>query len=397
MQFKWGWIPLLFSTNIFAVASLPYIPPTYNLDQGSYEVKIKSSYFMSSGYTTPDGDLIDLQEGEGYATTNLGFEGHYGIGPQTQIGVGLNARYNQSIQIVDSEENPLSKFGMESLYLKVLYTWPEIEGLKYGINFHYGGTLFANETYDANTADYIILGDEGPYYGVGTAVTYTTADRNLFSFSADYRKPGKDLSAEIFSQVKGALMWRRLALWGGWEMNSSMNQDQYTNNPSEKPAQWVGPTAMYNSINRSWSAAIVGLGFSIGDKWRMEIEAKSRLSAKSADFGNELLITLASRKDKVIQYQDHRSQFKQYKVEAAITKSKGNAVIIDKGQANGVSKGMRFDLYKFDYLGGNKLIAVAYVVKASAKKSILKIVTWYEKLPLDDSIVVRGGQVDKEY
>jgi hypothetical protein len=395
MRTSFALLILVFSGQLLAQAARPYIAPTNNLTKGSYEISANLSHFMTTENVNSNGKLLELLEGESFSSTNLSFIGRYGFGEHTQLSAGFNTRYNQSVEIVDSQENPQTESGVESVFVEAMYTFDRIAQLEYALKFSYAMTPFQNPNYDATNANYIILGDVGPQIIAGGGISYITPTENSFSFEAYYRNPGAEISDEFYTKTTGALVWRRLAVYAGWEQVMSLNNDQYTNNKASKPDQWTGPTELYNSINRSWSGAFVGLGLSVGKQFRLNLEGKTRISANSTDFGNTFLVSIATRSDSVINYAKKNATFKQYRVEANVEQAKGDTILIDKGARNGVTQGMRFDIFKFDYMGGNTLVAVGYARKISNAKAIVKIVKWYKRTKLDgDSIIVRGGQLE---
>jgi hypothetical protein len=118
----------------------------------------------------------------------------------------------------------------------------------------------------------------------------------------------------------------------------------------------------------------VGLNFAFSHVWRVEFKVSRVVSGRSTDLGSGFGINLVRRMDqsdeKIVD-----SQFKTYDLEATVTKvsDKKTYVVIDKGLNDDIEKGMRFDFFEFDYVGGNVLIARGVVLKVSADKSIVKL------------------------
>ena len=48
-------------------------------------------------------------------------------------------------------------------------------------------------------------------------------------------------------------------------------------------------------------------------------------------------------------------------------------MVVDKGLADDIVKGMRIDFFEFDYIGGNVLVASGVVIKINAETSIVKV------------------------
>src|SRR5690606_13236319 len=127
----------------------------------------------------------------------------------------------------------------------------------------------------------------------------------------------------------------------GGETNISLEGDPYEGSSDTRPPMNTGGTLLYNSTNRSWMAASGGAGLALGEKWRVEVVGKKYIKGSSIDLGDEILIRLARRSESDNRYKNYDSEFKEYRVEASIEKvAKGEkGVIIDKGLADGVSKG----------------------------------------------------------
>ena len=69
---------------------------------------------------------------------------------------------------------------------------------------------------------------------------------------------------------------------------------------------------------------------------------------------------------------------------------RGKFVKIDRGVASDVEKGMKFDIYRTDYFGGNKLMATGVVYQAGADWSIVKLVKKYGAGSLKKGDTARG-------
>lgn len=117
------------------------------------------------------------------------------------------------------------------------------------------------------------------------------------------------------------------------------------------------------------------------------------VSGNSTDIGTAFGASLIRRvEDKSQDRPDQR--FKEYDFEAAVTKvsPKKKYVVIDKGLADDVAKGMKIDFFEFDYVGGNILLARGIVFKTKADSSIVKITNLYNsKKELKEGVVARGS------
>jgi hypothetical protein len=172
---------------------------------------------------------------------------------------------------------------------------------------------------------------------------------------------------------------------------SSLGNDAYEDAPLERPV-WNAQTNLYNSENREWITPYAGINFSIGETWRLEFRGSQVVSGRSTDLGTTFGVNLIKRVDKSpVILTD--SKFKSYDIEANITKlsPKKGYVVIDKGVGDDVTKGMRFDFYEFDYVGGNVLVATGIVIQAKSETSVVKISHKYNaKKEIKEGLVGRA-------
>ncbi len=86
------------------------------------------------------------------------------------------------------------------------------------------------------------------------------------------------------------------------------------------------------------------------------------------------------------------SEFKEYGIDASIIKTspRGLFIKIDHGVAQDVEKGMRFDIYKTDYFGGNLLIAEAVAFEVGNDWAILKVVKTFRDVPIEKGQAARS-------
>lgn len=389
-------IAISISASSLALGQTPYVSHTDTLTDGSNEIELRSSLFQTTNRVTPDALLNQLQNGESFQSLDFSLGGSYGFTSTLQGSLGINYRSNTSSHFIGSDLETVQTTGPESAWVGFRYNWPRVEQIQYAIIGQYNQRLFTNEIYTVGTSiSKLALADDGPNALFGLGMSYYTLSQNFFSGELLYRNPGTDISSEIVLRGEYAVLWKKFAALVGFESVTSMNQDAFSDDFENKPLIANGATAMYNSVNRSWLAGTVGLGFSLGKLWRLEFKATNILNGVSTDLGTRYTINFARRTSNTNSFEEKNQSFKQYTVDAVVTKvsKKGSGVVIDKGIAAGVEKNMKVDFYHFDYLGGNELIASGFVIKATASKSVVKITRRFSNRPVKEGTIARGGLI----
>ncbi len=389
-------LSILFLYPTIVLGQTSYLSKTQSLVKGGSEIGIVSKSFSPTIHADSRGDLIKFEQGESYFRSELEFQGKYGFTNNFQVSFGARGRLNQSSQTYNTQELSFVASGIESGFVQLLYSFDMDDGVQYSLEANYRNSFYTNEAYTSDVEpDHIVLGDGGSDVSVGFGFTYYTKSQNFLSSKFLYRNPSEELSSEILTEVEGAIVWRYFAMIFGVENVYSLNGDPYASDPTSKPKISTGSTYDYNSINRSWTAPYVAMNFALGDKWRLELGAKSKVYGVSTDLGSELLISLHRRNSKVDNFKQKNDAFKQYKIDGVVKKisKKRTAAVLDVGLQEGLEKGMKVDFYHFDYLGGNKLIASGFVVKVSLSKSIVKITRRFSKLRVEEGTVARAGLI----
>lgn len=380
----------------FLHAQTPHTPYTQTLTKKGNEFGIETIYFQTATRADKDGKEYDLQNGESFNRIDLLLYGKYGFTDSFEMSLDVRARRNAAtLNNSDGDQESLESMGLQSAGVGFKYAWPYSSGWQWAVEANYRNSFYTNPDYDVNKPKDIVLGDDGQEISIGFGVTYLTQANNFLTGRALYRNPDTQLSSEIFLQLEASLNWKYFSIFGGGETNISLEGDPYEGSSDTRPPMNTGGTLLYNSTNRSWMAASGGAGLALGEKWRIEVVGKKYMKGSSVDLGDEIMIRLARRSENNNRYKNYDSEFKEYRVEASIEKvAKGEkGVIIDKGLADGVSKGMKFDFFKFDYLGGNILVASGYAIKVTSSKAVIQITSRYQDDKIDDSIVVRGGLI----
>ena len=85
-------------------------------------------------------------------------------------------------------------------------------------------------------------------------------------------------------------------------------------------------------------------------------------------------------------------RFKEYLVEGTVLKlsPRGKFIKIDQGLSNDVTKGLRFDIYKTDFFGGNVLVAAGIAYEVGSDWAIIRLVKRYEKIQIKKGFTARG-------
>ena len=384
---------LFFCLKIGAQTS--YIAPTQMLHKKGYQLGISGGQFLSSEKIDSNGQKIEFQDGEKFNSTHAEVAGYYGLLENFQIGGGARFIQNNSSTFdpLTSENENESSSGIQSTFVSMMYGFKPVGKLLYTIEGLFRYMPYTNEESDASSTGALILGDQGNEISAGLGLRYSSATNNSLTVRSGYRKPGDDLSPEIYWQVEGALVWKYIALVAGGNGILSTHNDPYGNDPLKKPTYNTGNTSLYNSTGRELLAPYLGLNLAPGKSWRVEFRVSQVVSGQSTDLGTGFGISLIRRVD------ENKSgaldiKFKEYDFEGSITKvsPKKGYVVIDKGIGDGVQKGMKIDFFEFDYIGGNILIAQGIVVRSKSNTAIVKISRLFNtKKVLKQGIVARGS------
>jgi len=385
----------LLSVGLNSFAQVSYVPFAKTLSKKGYQLSFSGDVFTSSERRDKDGENIKFNNGESFSRTQFEFNGQYGLMNNFLIGGGLRLRQNNSVGLdsVSSEKESETSSGVESTFVNFLYAFKPTRRLQYAFEGLFRYRPFTNkESSDGTPSGSLILGDSGNEYAAGLSVTYSSPKDNFLSGKVLYRRPGADLSTELFWQVEGALVWKKVAFLGGAEGISSLNNDPYESDPTDRPVLNTGSTFLYNSSNRELLAPYVGINLSFWKEWRVELKGSQVINGQSTDLGSNFSFTFVRRVEENKTVRIDRS-FKNYDFEGTIIKvsPKKQYVTIDRGLTSDVEKGLKIDFYEFDYVGGNILLARGVVIMTKSESSVVKITHHYNiKKPLKEGVVARG-------
>lgn len=384
----------LFVSQAYAQnAPTSYVAPTKVLKAKGYQLGVQVDSFATSKTVDDDGKKQALPEGYSFNRLQSEVSGYYGATNDLQFGLGFRFRQNKAVSEVNGESETATSSGLQSTFANVKFAFKQVEQIQYTLEGTFRYIPYSNEEYDAGTDDSnaLILGDTGNEISGGFGMSFIGKSQNYLSARAGYRRAGSDLSDEIYWQLEGAMAWRYLALVAGVDGVNSLKGDPYEDSPAERPVL-NAQTKLYNSSNREWLAPYAGLNIAMGNSWRIELRGSQVVSGHSTDLGSTFGINLIRRVDKSDTILvDNR--FKTYDIEMTITKisPKKEYVVVDKGIADDINKGMRVDFFEFDYVGGNVLVASGVVLQLKADTAIVKITQRYNtKKELKEGLIGRG-------
>ena len=352
-----------------------YVPPTRVLKERGSQLSFGVDYFRTSSVVDYNGKKEKLADGNNFQRYQGEVNGLFGLTDDFNIGLGVRFR-NQTSSFVDGTDRINAKVtGVQSLAARFLFGFEPVNRTQFTLEGLFRYVPYSNdEIVSRDDLDELILGDQGHEYSIGIGMTYSSLSNNHFTLRGGWRRPGDDLSTEFYWNGEVAFQFRHITPLFGVDGVTSLKTSRYETDPEERPNWNNGASLLYNSINREWIAPYAGLNIGFSDFWRVELRGYQVISGKSTDLGPGFGITFVRRLDqqeeKVID-----SQFKTYDLEATVTKvsDKKTYVVVDKGLSDDIEKGMRFDFFEFDYVGGNTLVARGVVIKVSADKAIVKL------------------------
>lgn len=390
---------LCFSSLSFA-RTASYEPLSFVLKDKNYQFKLSESFFQTTGYFDNGRTAQALPSGASFNRLDSDLLFRKNITKTLEWGTFAKFRSQTSaITATNGTVFNTSKMGVESVGLMVKHSLPPIERTRYSIEA--GGKMVTYQNPGFNIADQygnLVLGDDVHELFFGGSVSYESSGKNYLNAKIHYNYPVSKLSQEFKYQFEGALSWQKLALLGGVQGIYTLGTDDYGENPNTKPRQYTGATHLYNSVNREFMAPYIGMNWGFNERWRMETKVASLMMGQSYDKGNEVTLNLIYNSNLVNSEvaKKHDGKFKTYHIEASVVKisPRGKYLRIDKGLTHDIEKGMKADLFEFDYLGGNKLLASGVVMEVGADSSVVKILSVYQNVEIKVGHLVRLGEVD---
>lgn len=373
--------------------SAPYLPSSSTLNEKGHEFRLDTSLWNSTHRVDDKGEASAYENAQSFRQLQSDLRLNYGLTNQLEISGGLSFRLLQADYTDGQASNQAQNSGGYRALIGFKYRFVPVDDWSYAAYVNYRPALFANSEPDPADEFSLALGDDGAATEFGAIVNWKLSQSVYLSADIAYRNPSPRLSNEVFTRFEAAKFWKSWAVLAGLESVNSLGQDSYSSAPGEKPPIDSGHSSLYNSVNREWLAPYIGVNYAISENWRVETRYLNRLSGSSTDLGSEVLISLARRVSKSNADESKQAEFKQYRVEARVTKLSrtGTSVVIDAGITQGVNKGELVDFYHFDFLDSEELIASGIVLKAGASKAIVKITKKYAKKSVQEGTVARTG------
>ncbi|MCY4645000.1 MAG: hypothetical protein OXB88_10310 [Bacteriovoracales bacterium] len=341
-----------------------------------------------------EGEGRDFQGEEDYFSFECEGDLRYGLSHRLEVRGGWRLRHNIDY---DSEGVKRKAGGLESVMAALRYRTGTTRSHISFLNVEVRGLLSDSVTqtqYDEEKE--VALGDEGPYFRISKTLIAKLSKELTFSGDFGVVLPGDGQSVE--SDLDLGLSWNKknYVLGGGLYGVNSFNQDDFTDNPWDKPHRYGGRTKTIGSINRRYYGVYGSVRLILTDFFSFEFQGGRVLNGRSWDeqiFSTFHLIYHDRKKRRHVENRRVIERFKQYDIEAEISKvaSGGRFVKIDKGATSGIEKGMRFDFYKTDFIGKNVLLSSGIVFKVGVDTAIVKVLRVFkEDTPLKEGQLARG-------
>lgn len=377
-----------------------YEPLSYVLKDKNYQFKLSESFFQTTGFFDNSRTSQPLPNGSSFYRLDSDLTFRKNMTKTLEfVTFGKFRSQNSEVMAANGVARSNSKIGFESLGLMLKHSLPPVERTRYSLEA--GAKLATYRNPDFNIADpygNLVLGDDVHELFFGGSVSYESSSKNYLNAKIHYNYPVSDLSQEFKYHFEGAMAWQKYTLLAGVQGIYTLGTDKYGDNTTAKPRQYTGATRLYNSINREYLAPFIGMNLGFNERWRVETKVASLMMGQSYDKGNEITLSLVynsqNTTNEVSKARD--GKFKTYHIEASVIKisPRGRYLRIDKGLTHDIEKGMKADLFEFDYLGGNKLLASGVVIEVGADSSVVKILSVHQNVEIKVGHLVRLGEVD---
>lgn len=387
---------ILFASQSFAQnGPTSYVAPTKVLSAKGYQLGVYTDYFNRSESRDEKGKKVEALDPYKFHRIQTEVAGYYGATSDLQFGLGFRFRQNSGSQAdatVPTNEVKGTSSGLQSTFLNLMFAFKQVDRIQYTIEGTFRYSPYTNNEYQAgDDQKRFILGDTGNELSAGLGMSYIGASKNYLTVKGGYRRPGSDISDEIYWQAEGAMAWSYIALVAGVDGVTSLKNDPYDNDEANRPV-YNSPTYLYNKKNREWITPYAGINVALGNSWRIELRGSQVIQGTSTDLGTTFGFNIIRRVEKS-ETRLVDNKFKTYDLEATVTKisPKKEYVVIDKGIADDFNKGMRIDFFEFDYVGGNVLVATGVIIKTTSDTSIVKITQRFNtKKELKEGLIGRA-------
>ncbi|MBL6990388.1 MAG: hypothetical protein ISR65_11440 [Bacteriovoracaceae bacterium] len=366
-----------------------YTPIAKTMPEKATKIQLSGNYFQTTGHYDLNGDQVDMQMEEAYSKVDGAFNLFYGINTNLEINVGIGYR---SITSTSSSGAITSNSGFESLWGQFKYSFDAVGDLYYAALFKYRKTLYENNfgSSGGSSSD-LELGDSGSEILAGAILSYQLSYNDYLTAMVGYKMPPNSLSHEIVYKAENAYTLASFTFLAGVDGIYTLSSDEYSDDPNNKPQMLTGSTYLFNSINRGLASAYAGIMFS-NKRFKIKVAGNYAFYGVSTDQGFGVDLSISWQSGGTSKTKQKIEAFKEYNIEATVIKvsPRGKFVKIDAGISNDVHKGMKIDIYKNNFLGGNLLIASGIVHDVGGSWSIVKIVKKYRDIPIKKDLTARG-------
>jgi len=372
-------------------SSLLYRPSAAHVGWKAYEINLNAELWKTTSRIDSLGVEQPFVDSQDFGRFQGGMDINYGMGKQLELRLGFNYRQNNSI---NQTGESLSVAGLESVWGGGKYTiiTPSSPWI-FALDLQYRQTTFSTSKYIPGTVptDELVLGDDGKEFTVGLHLARKFSKTGNFSSFIAFNMPPNELSQEVIYDAHFAWAWTKWAWIMGLEGIYSLGTDDFGSAAETKPQMATGSTALYNSINRERILPYMQFNRAFST-WKMGLRGGLAVAGQSTDLGYELGFTITwsskgvSKTDRVI------SKFKEYEIEGTVLKvsPRGKFIKVDQGLAQDVEKGMRFDIFKSDFFGGNVLVATGVVYEVGSDSSIVKLIKRFNEIKIEKGFTARG-------
>lgn len=365
-----------------------YFPSAFTLPKNNSEIEFYLDGFQTSSQFDESGSEVGFTGQESYSRFQGQLLFRRGFSERTEF--RIMGRYRQNAS-KDDEGTAINVSGIESLGF----------GFKYRLIGNFKNmfsldvelrSMLKDITTEATSADEIDLSEDGYDFKLGGIFSRRVGKRYFLNLSSWFRRPGRTISDNITYDFNVFYKKPRAAFGVGLEGIQSLSNDPAVD-INDRITRFPGVTNTIFGFNPSYSLAYGQANFAIIPELRGSIKLGQVIRGESWDKYNFYALSLTYQKREFNPNKVFEEKFKEYDVEASVTKVSPRKVFvqIDKGLTDDIPKGAKIDVFEFNYLGGNKLIASGFVFEVGVDTAIIKITKYYnEKIRVKVGHIIRG-------
>lgn len=362
-----------------------YFPPAFTLPKKNYELTFAVDGFNSTALYNSDSEEVGFEGSEDYSRTQFEVMFSQGFSERAEFRLMARGRRNNSqTRLGETAEAE----GLESIGFGLKFRL--VGGLKNMLSVDAQIRSFLKDPVDTtNSANRVDLSEEGYELRIGPQFSSRLGRNWFFNLAGWFVRPGSNISD--YTAYDASLVYKRprAALGAGVDGIVSFHNDP-ADDSVNRVERFPGSTQTIFGFNPYYVMPYGQVWFSFNENFKGTIKAGQVYQGRNWDKYTYGLVSLTYQKRKFNPEKVFEESFKEYDVEATITKVSPRKVFIqmDKGLTDDVSKGMRIDVFEFNYLGGNKLIASGFVFEVGVDTSIVKITKYF-----NDRIKVKVGHI----